>query len=91
MTDEEEKAYEQGAKATAVRLLLACARELGREDPLASAGILIAEREESVRALRELCKAHGSNTWPDDMYLPDVIEKHLGRHLVDDSEEDEDE
>lgn len=35
------------------------------------------ERLELVSVLRRLCAKLGDNDWPDDLYLPDVIEKHL--------------
>lgn len=81
MTNKEEKAYEQGHRAMATRILLECARELGEKDPLRKAAVYIAERERAVAALRDICKDHGSNDWPDNMSLDEVIEKHLGRHL----------
>lgn len=39
------------------------------------------EREETVKILRELCEEFGDNLWPDDLYLRDVIEKHLAKYL----------
>lgn len=44
---------------------------------------LVAEREAAVAALRHVCEDHGDNDWGPDLYLPDVIEKHLGRYLDD--------
>lgn len=43
----------------------------------------VAERQEAIAKLREVCAAHGDNDWPDDLNLADVIEKHLFRHLED--------
>ena len=41
----------------------------------------IEEREETIIKLREICQDFGDNDWPDDLYLPDIIEKHLYNHL----------
>ena len=41
------------------------------------------ERQETIRTLRGLCKDFGDNNWPDNLHLGDVIEKHLGKYLVD--------
>jgi hypothetical protein len=41
----------------------------------------ISERERTITALRAVCRDIGDNDWPDDLYLPDVIEKHLHRHF----------
>jgi hypothetical protein len=60
------------------------------EDPLVKLGRAVAQRREIVAALREVCEAYGDNDWPDDAYLPDVIEKHLGQHLDEKAEEAED-
>ncbi len=42
---------------------------------------LAKERAETVALLREACGEYGDNEWPDDLYLPDVIEKHLLRAI----------
>lgn len=52
-------------------------------------GALIAERLDAVRVLREVCERHGDNDWTDELHLADVIEKHLGRHLDDRDDDDE--
>jgi hypothetical protein len=39
---------------------------------------LLQERGETLAALRRLCASlGGAGDWPDDLYLPDVIEKYL--------------
>lgn len=45
--------------------------------------ISVSERQETIKSLRGLCKDFGDNDWPDDLHLADVIEKHLGKYLVD--------
>jgi hypothetical protein len=47
---------------------------------------LASEREAAVRALRAVCADHGDNDWPDNLHLADVIEKHLHRHLTENTE-----
>lgn len=42
---------------------------------------LVAERQEAVVKLRDVCAEFGSNDWPDDLHLADVIDKYLGRYL----------
>ncbi len=42
---------------------------------------LIKEREETIAALRRICDEFGDNDWDENLYLPDVLEKHLGRNL----------
>jgi hypothetical protein len=39
------------------------------------------ERKQAIAVLRELCGKFGDNDWPDDLYLSDIIEKHLGDYL----------
>lgn len=36
------------------------------------------ERAEAIKALRSLCSdLDDENTWPDDLHLVDIIEKHI--------------
>jgi hypothetical protein len=77
----EEKAYEAGRRQAFARLLTMCAGELGSTTTEGKLAILIAEREATVVALREVCAVHGSTEWDDRLWLPDVVEKHLGRQL----------
>lgn len=80
MTPKEERAYEQGSLAAWRSMLRTALRELGGKEPDAAARLIL-ERTEAVAALRRICTHHGDNDWPDDLYLPDVIEKHLARHM----------
>lgn len=41
------------------------------------------ERDETRAVLRDLCGRFGDNEWPDDLYVPDVLRKHLEEHLND--------
>lgn len=79
--DAEEEGYVRGSRMAWVMMLTACCRHLGVDDPAAAKAIWIAEREEAVSMLRNVCDEHGDNDWPDDLYLADIIEKHLWKHL----------
>jgi hypothetical protein len=39
------------------------------------------EREDVIKLLRDRLEDYGDNDWPDELYLPDVLEKHLFRNL----------
>lgn len=78
MTDEQERAYEQGEKAAYARMLSVCVAGLQQDGKGEQWRV---ERAAIVAALRELCEEFGDNDWPDDLHLGDVIEKHLTRHL----------
>lgn len=39
------------------------------------------ERQETLQKLRLICNEFGDNTWPDNLYIPDIIEKFLLRSL----------
>ena len=79
MNEKEEQAYIQGQKALASRLLRTLMSELDPEER--TLAHLQTERQEAIVELRSLCEEFGDNDWPDNLYLSDIIEKHLGRHL----------
>lgn len=81
MTDAKEHAYSAGRQGAFLFLLRTCISELGYGHPDATEAAWILERQETMLALRKLCEAIGDNDWPDDLYLPDVIEKHLLQHV----------
>lgn len=72
-------AYKAGKRRAWKDFLSQVLRDLGVDDPLAARTRWVLEREEAVSALRDACKEHGDNSWPDDMHLGDVITKHLFR------------
>lgn len=45
------------------------------------------ERKESVKILRQICARFGDNNWNDDLYLVDILDKHLWRHLAENGTE----
>ncbi len=69
--------YYQGHRAAMISLLRFCLRELGIGDPEAQKAAWAVERLELVQWLRDACAEHGDNNWPDNLYLVDVLEKHL--------------
>jgi hypothetical protein len=80
MTDNEERAYETGSRATWLRLLRLCLKELGHGAEVDAARLAL-ELSETRQALRSVCAKFGDNEWDETEYLPDVVEKHLARHL----------
>lgn len=82
MTDKEEQAYEQGERAAYRAVLGDIMRGLAGLGVPVDGETAIAERMDLVASLRRLCGEHGDNDWPDNLHLPDVIEKHLMRHVA---------
>lgn len=84
MSDDREEGLIAGQRAAWVSILRHTLIELGyaamADPPVSlSAGRLILEREEIIARLRSLCADFGDNDWEPKDYLPDVIDKHLGR------------
>lgn len=79
MDAKEEAAYIRGRKAVRREQLGEILRELEGEDLTRER--LIAERSAMIAALRRICRYHGDNDWSDDLYLPDIIDKHLAAYL----------
>lgn len=73
--------YSNGRNMALVGMLNHCLRELGDAAP--DGARLLAERAQAVVVLRKLCEEFGDNDWPEDLFLPDVIEKHLRPYLAD--------
>lgn len=89
-TTDTEAAYIAGHRAALARMLTLVAGELGKGTDAAAVAALHAERLRTIAVLRELCEEFGDSDWSDDLYLPDIIEKHLARHLRDREVERED-
>lgn len=79
MDEREEAAYTLGRKAIYREMLSTALRYLGGKD--LSREDLIKERADTIAVLRGLCGDHGDNDWSDDLYLSDIISKHLGDYL----------
>ncbi|MFA4974135.1 MAG: hypothetical protein WC683_16115 [bacterium] len=73
--------YAEGNRHALIQMAGHLIAELGATESTPSLASLMLraqkERLETVSALRRLCARHGDNDWPDDLYLPDVIEKHI--------------
>jgi hypothetical protein len=80
MDEREELAYIQGRQAAFLRMLNHLIVELHGKTDL-TVEELLAERIDAIHALRRVCARFGDNEWPDNLYLSDIIEKHLERHL----------
>lgn len=39
------------------------------------------EEELIIDKLREICSICGDNEWPDNLYMPDILENHILRYL----------
>lgn len=79
MTEQEEAAYMQGQRAVYSKILADAVAHLGHTD--VSAAQLIAEREEAIAILHDLCAEFGDNEWEPSLHLADIIDKHLGKYL----------
>jgi hypothetical protein len=79
MNEKEEAAYMLGRKAVLREQLSAAMKGLNAED--LTNEYLIQERVDAIAALRSVCNEHGDNDWEDDLYLSDIISKHLADHL----------
>lgn len=79
----DEKSYKQGSRMAWLTILKQCCRHLGYDDLSVQKSSWAIEREETVNALREVCRSFGDNDWDSSLYLVDIIEKHLSKHLHD--------
>jgi hypothetical protein len=77
----DERMYLQGLRQAFIRMLGVCIEGLGADDSLVRKVRWLKEREEVKLRLHELCREFGDDSWPEDLYLPDVMEKHLAKPL----------
>jgi hypothetical protein len=79
MNERHESSFSQGKQMMARHVFSSIVSELpDGEKELARAQLeLMGVRSQ----LRLLCRYFGDNEWDDNLYLGDVIEKHLGKHL----------
>ena len=80
MNEAEENAYVQGHRAAWLNVLYAALNNLGYKGEEMERLAWIGEREEAIQALRSFCRDHegADNDWEDNLYLPDIINNHLG-------------
>lgn len=86
MDDKEEAAYIRGRKQAFAEMLAHAAREFhidatDEEQMKSKLAFMVQERELAISALRNICSQYGDNDWSDNLFLPDIIEKHLHRAL----------
>lgn len=87
MTKYHEQSYLSGRRAGIVAAMNALRVELGdNSDPMARLAALETERVHAVNALRDMYQDLVSGTddrgdFPDELWLPDIIEKHLHRRI----------
>ena len=81
MTESEEEKYELGSRKAYESMLNFCIRALGYLDEKYNVELLLLEREQIINALRNFCENFGDNDWEEDLWVPDIIEKHLHDNL----------
>lgn len=81
--DQRELDYIEDHRRAWLTILQYALRELGTEDVEAEKAAWVSERQETIGILRQVCRDHGDNDWPDNLHLADVVEKHLYRCLQD--------
>lgn len=82
MNEKEERAYVEGTRVVYRQMLAEVLRHLGRDSPEWQEKHFLIEREEAISALRRICGEVGDNDWDDDLNMTDIIEKHLGKHII---------
>lgn len=78
--DVEEQAWIRGNRAAYRELLGKCLTKLHPHQDV-RAETLLAEREDALFELRDLCKEAGDLDWDERTHLADIIRKHLGGHI----------
>ena len=81
MTEGEEKAFIEGEKAFACRILSEAMRELREDGSERSREAMVLERSQTLAMLRDAIDRVGGDRPEDDLHLSDVIEKSLLRVL----------
>lgn len=79
--------YQLGYQAAMRRIAGETMRSLNPEPGRRDITALLVERSATVEKLRELCADHGDNDWPEDLYIPDILDKHLAQYLTDQKKE----
>ena len=88
-----ERGYIEGSRRAFINQLSACLRGFYEEgdalDPLVKLARYEVERQEVLSVLRQAAeRGWGDSDWPDDLYLPDVLDKHFFAGDPDDEEEE---
>lgn len=48
----------------------------------------VIERQETLAKLRQICSEFGDLDFDDDLYIPDILEKHLYMYLLEIDDDD---
>ncbi len=75
-----EQIYERARRQILTAQLSATLKQLGTSGDFTKEHLIL-EREVLIVQLRDVCDHFGDNDWNENIYLPDVIEKHLFKHL----------
>lgn len=80
----DEQSYLEGERAALRAMLSEVLRRLDvvADDPQRTIARLTKEREDTIAALRSVCREHGDNEWEPEAYLADVVDRHLGKYLA---------
>lgn len=76
----DEQAWIRGNRAAYRELLGKCLAKLHPHQDV-QAETLLAEREDALFELRDLCEEAGDLDWDERAHLADIIRKHLGGHI----------
>lgn len=79
----------EGTRQAWNTMLRLCLTGAGVTDTQAQVIMQASERADALKVLRQICAEHGDNEWEDSLSLADILDKHLFRHLEDDSSEEE--
>jgi hypothetical protein len=71
--------YEDGYKMALVNINQSLLRDMRSNGIKTDGQENIYERQLTIEKLRELSEALGCNDWPDELFIPDIIEKHIMR------------
>ena len=74
-----DRKYCEGQHALAQSMLQHVAQFLKKDDR--DRASLLRELDASRMVIRRLCELIGDTDWDDNLWLPDVLEKHLARHV----------
>lgn len=77
----EDQAYENGYRAAAKAVIRSMLRRLRPDEEDRKLCRMALELDDTRQQLRRVCAVAGDNDWEDNLYLADVVEKHLGRYL----------
>ena len=82
MNEKEEQIYIEGEAQAFKKMISHFQNELrGLGVELKTKDQFDQERIDTIATLRQVCREHGDNDWPDDLHLSDIINKHLIRYF----------